>query len=184
MFKRHWIRLCEQLPSNRVRVRAWDLAGSLTGFDPDWTVGLLMSRDPDGFIFIEDVQRFRATPGEVERQIKATAALDGKKTTVVLPQDPGSAGKAQVSYLTRALQGYRVKCNRVSGDKETRAGPFASQCEHGNVMMLRAPWNEEVLGELCTFPNGRHDDIVDAASDAFNELAEARCGAGSLPMVW
>jgi predicted phage terminase large subunit-like protein len=184
MFKRHWIRSCEQLPPQRVKVRAWDLAGSITGFDPDWTVGVLMSRTPEGWLFIEDIQRFRATPGEVERQIKATALLDGKNTTVVLPQDPGSAGKAQVSYLARSLQGFRVKSNRATGDKETRAGPFASQCEHGNVLMLRAPWNEEMLAELCTFPNGRHDDIVDALSDAFNELAETRIGVSSIPMVW
>jgi predicted phage terminase large subunit-like protein len=184
MFKRHWIRSCEQLPPQRVKVRAWDLAGSITGFDPDWTVGVLMSRTPEGWLFIEDIQRFRATPGEVERQIKATALLDGRNTTVVLPQDPGSAGKAQVSYLARSLQGFRVKSNRATGDKETRAGPFASQCEHGNVLMLRAPWNEELLAEICTFPNGRHDDIVDALSDAFNELAETRVGVSSIPMVW
>lgn len=184
MFKRHWIRPCEMLPPHRVRVRAWDLAGSVTGFDPDWTVGVLMSKDRDGFVYIEDIQRFRATPGEVERQIKSTALLDGRNTVVVLPQDPGSAGKAQVLYLARSLQGYRVKFNRASGDKETRAGPFASQCEAGNVRMLRAAWNEEFLGELGTFPNGRHDDQVDAASDAFNELCETRAGASSLPMVW
>jgi predicted phage terminase large subunit-like protein len=184
MFKRHWVRPCEMLPPNRVRVRAWDLAGSVTGFDPDWTVGALLSRDREGFIYIEDIQRFRATSGEVERQIKATALLDGVNTKIVLPQDPGSAGKAQVNYLARSLMGYRIAKNRVSGDKETRAGPLASQCEAGNVRMLRAPWNEEFLGELGTFPNGRHDDQVDAVADAFNELCETRPGVSSLPMVW
>lgn len=184
LFKRHWFRACEMLPPGRIKVRAWDLAGSVTGFDPDWTVGALLSKDSEGFIYIEDIQRFRGTPGEVERQIKATAALDGRGVTVVLPQDPGSAGKHQVSYLARALQGFRVKPHRMTGDKETRAGPFASQAEAGNVLMLRAAWNEEFLGEAGTFPNGRHDDIIDACSDAFNELIGTRVSVGSLPMRW
>lgn len=184
MFKRHWLRPVDVLPKQRVRVRAWDIANSVTGYDPDWTVGVLMSRGEDGIIYIEDVVRFRATPGEVEREIKATAILDGRKTIICLPQDPGAAGKHQSSYLTRQLHGFIVKIHRPTGDKVTRAGPFASQCEASNVRYLRAPWNETFLGELANFPNARHDDQVDAASDAFNELADVRPGAGSMLMVW
>lgn len=184
MFKRHWLRPVDMLPKQRVRVRAWDIANSVTGYDPDWTVGVLMSRDEQGIIYIEDVVRFRATPGEVEREIKATAVLDGKKTIISLPQDPGAAGKHHSSYLARQLHGYIIKIHRPTGDKSTRAGPLASQCEAGNVRYLRAPWNETFLGELANFPNARHDDQVDAAADAFNELADVRPGAGSMLMVW
>jgi phage terminase large subunit-like protein len=40
----------------------------------------------------------------------------------------------------------------------------------GNVMMLRGPWNKPFLDELRMFPNGAHDDQVDALSRAFSEL--------------
>ena len=37
-------------------------------------------------------------------------------------------------------------------------------------MMLRAPWNDTLISEMRVFPNGSHDDQVDALSDAFDEL--------------
>lgn len=42
--------------------------------------------------------------------------------------------------------------------------------------MLRGDWNKAFIEELRNFPNGKHDDQVDAGSDAFNELNEARVG--------
>jgi len=40
---------------------------------------------------------------------------------------------------------------------------FAAQ----RIKILQAPWNEDFLRELENFPEGRHDDIVDALSGAF-----------------
>ena len=44
--------------------------------------------------------------------------------------------------------------------------------------MLRGDWNEEYLAELESFPDGSHDDMVDASSDAFNKLSEVRSWRG------
>ena len=70
----------------------------------------------------------------------------------------------------RMLAGWRVKAVPPSGSKETRAGGFASQAEAGNVLMVKAHWNQAFIDEMATFPLGTHDDQVDAASDAFNAL--------------
>ena len=51
--------------------------------------------------------------------------------------------------------------------------PAAAQAEAGNVRLLRGPWNEAFMDELCSFPAGSHDDQVDAFADALNELALA-----------
>jgi predicted phage terminase large subunit-like protein len=59
---------------------------------------------------------------------------------------------------------------RLSGSKITRAKPFRSQCEGGNVYLLRAEWNEKYITELCAFPAAKHDDQVDASSCAFNSV--------------
>lgn len=184
MFQRHWFKIVTELPERRVAVRAWDIAGSVSKYDPDWTVGVLMSRCDQGYFWIEDVVRFRATSHEVDRQMRACALLDGKKTRVTVPQDPGVAGKNHAQHMIRNLAGFYVKAIRPTGEKEVRARAFAAQCEVGNVRLLRAPWNNEFLNELCSFPNGRFDDQVDAASDAFNELAEVAPRVGSLPMRW
>ena len=97
------------------------------------------------------------------------AQRDGTTCRIRLPQDPGQAGKAQVAYLTKRLAGFTVTALPISGDKVTRAEPFAAQVNVGNVDMVRAEWNDRLLGELRVFPNGKNDDQVDALSDAFAE---------------
>ncbi len=175
MFKRAWFDIVDAVPAQATRVRRWDLAGTVpkAGSDPDWSVGLKMAVDPGGFFYIEDVVRDRASPAEVERMIKATASQDGLSVRILLSQDPGQAGKAQVSYLTRALAGYDVRSEPETGSKEVRAMPFAAQAEAGNVRLVRGDWNEAFLDEICVFPGaGAHDDQVDAGSGAFNALAK------------
>jgi predicted phage terminase large subunit-like protein len=117
-----------------------------------------------------DVARFRGGPEDVQAGIINTAALDGRGVRIRLPQDPGQAGVAQVLDLTKRLAGYTVASERPTGPKETRAAPFASQVNVGNVAMVRASWNAAFVDELRGFPSARHDDQVDAASDAFAEL--------------
>ena len=171
LFQRHWFKLAGAVPVGATRVRKWDLAGS-TAKGADWTVGVLMARDAKGFLYVENVVRKRLTPAGVEELIVNTAALDGRAVVIHLNEDPAQAGKFQAEYLVRALQGYRVLTERETGSKETRAGPFASQAEAGNVrVMADAPWLDVFLDELCTFPMGTHDYQVDAASGAFQYLA-------------
>ena len=156
-------------------VRAWDLAATAGhAGDPDWTVGIRLSRTPTGRYVIDDLVRLRGGPGAVEAAIRATAERDGKGVAIGLPQDPGQAGRAQIAYLTRQLAGFRVHGSPESGSKETRAMPVASQADAGNLALLRAPWNRTLLEELRDFPHGAKDDQVDALSRAFGMLADAQ----------
>jgi predicted phage terminase large subunit-like protein len=149
--------------------RAWDLAATAqTGTrDPDWTVGVKLTRTREGRYIVTDVARSRGGPDETEALIVNTAKMDGPAVTIGLPQDPGQAGKAQVLYLTRKLSGYRVESSPETGDKATRAGPVASQVNVGNVAMVRGAWNYTFRDELAAFPSGLKDDQVDALSRAF-----------------
>ncbi len=153
-------------------VRAWDLASTkqMGTTDPDWTVGVKMSRLGPGRFMVHDVVRLRGGPHEVLQAIKNTASQDGYETRIGIPQDPGQAGVAQVSHITGELMGYTVEAGRETGDKATRANPFASQVNAGNVFMVRGEWNRVYLDELRDFPSGVHDDMVDASSRAFQML--------------
>lgn len=177
MFKRAWFadRIVNAAPSGSKRIRAWDLAATQkkAGNNPDWTAGVRVSRSDDGAFYIEHVLRLQESPGAVEKTLKATAEADGIGVAVRLPQDPGQAGKAQAETLVRLLAGFDVKATSISGDKETRARPAAAQAEAGNVYIVRGDWNETFLDELCSFPTGAHDDMVDAFADALNGLALA-----------
>ena len=148
--------------------RAWDLASSRG--NGDYTAGVLMGIDALGRFWIVDMTRGQWSPDERNERMRQAAVLDGPMIPIRLPQDPGQAGKEQAQALTRMLAGYSVRAIPVSGDKQVRADPFAAQVNAGNVFIHRANWNSSFIEELRQFPSGRHDDIVDAAADAFNDL--------------
>jgi predicted phage terminase large subunit-like protein len=100
--------------------------------------------------------------------------MDGSEVTIRIPKDPGSSGKFQAYYLATQLQGFSVWTEPESVSKEARADLLAAQCEQGNVKLLKAPWNDKFVEELCAFPNGAHDDQVDAATAAFRALLRHR----------
>jgi predicted phage terminase large subunit-like protein len=153
-------------------VRAWDLAatGSTGQNNPDWTVGVKLARDNGGRYIILDVARIRGTAHQVEQLMINTAQKDGRNVIVAIPEDPGQAGKSQMSYLTRQLAGFHVVSSRETGSKATRAMPLASQVEAGNVSVVRADWSRALLDEMRDFPWGKKDDQVDALARAFTTL--------------
>lgn len=174
LFKRAWFaNPAKFLPWDDLElVRAWDLASaSDPSNDPDYTVGLLMGRHRDTqMLYVMDVIRGRFSPAEREIKILSTARVDGISCTVRIPQDPGGAGRFEAYHLVGLLQGFSVSTERENTSKENCADPFAAQCEHGWVKLVEAPWNAAFVDELCAFPNGAHDDQVDAASAAFRAL--------------
>ena len=161
------------VPPLKREVRAWDLAATAAGDgrDPDWTVGLKLGLTESGQYIVTHIVRFRAGPGEVADTIRAVAAQDGNAVLVALPQDPGQAGKQQVSWLTQRLAGFRVRASPETGAKITRATLPAAAVETGTLSLLRADWNRNFLDELRDFPHGRKDDQVDALSRAFSHLS-------------
>ena len=172
VIKRAWFEIVNAAPATGARVRSWDFAASEAkqGTDPDWSVGLRMLKASNGIFYIEDVQRERLSSLGVENMVKNTASQDGRGVTITIPQDPGQAGKAQAQQMVLKLATYVAKIILPTGDKETRAKAFAAQAEAGNVKLVKGAWNEAFLAECASFPTGAHDDQIDAAADAFNEL--------------
>lgn len=168
-FKPANIQIVDALPSGIKWVRGWDLASTVKKTS-DYTSSTKLGIK-DGITYIAEVHRFKGTPDEVEATIKQKAQLDGYDTITSLPQDPGQAGVYQKAALSRALSGFSFEFTPESGDKQTRASPFASQVNVGNVRILRGEWNEEFLKEMQLFPNGVHDDMIDSTSRAYNKAA-------------
>jgi predicted phage terminase large subunit-like protein len=133
-----------------------------------------MGRTRDNRYVVGNVVRLRGRPDKVEEAILETARLDTKRTRISMPRDPGQAGLAQELQLTKLLAGFPVAFSPESGDKETRAEPFAAQVNHGLVTMVRADSNAAYREELRAFPFAKYDDQVDASSRAFMALLEAK----------
>lgn len=158
-------------PEMKAQVRGWDLAS--TKGKGDFTVGVLVGLGEDGNYWILDVVRKQLATNERDEMIRVTSMVDGMEETIQrFPQDPGAAGKSLVASITRMLSGHRLRFKPISGDKTIRADPMSSQVNQGHFRMIKAEWNSILVDELKMFPNGRHDDIVDALADAFTTLAE------------
>jgi predicted phage terminase large subunit-like protein len=125
--------------------------------------------------YLLDVQRFRLDTGARDARMLATAEADGPEVMIVVPEDPGAAGIAQVRAWMQLLQGFHVKKARPTGSKSVRAGPLSSQVNAGMFRSLPGPWLADYLEELRTFP-GTHDDQVDASADAFVQVRARRQG--------
>ena len=150
MFKRAWFDVVDAAPASRRKVRRWDFAATESNGrgDPDWTVGLLLSESA-GVYYVEDIVRDRVSPAGVERMLKNTASQDGKQIKVRIPQDPGAAGKSSAAAQIKLLVGYDIRAELETGSKEVRANPVSAQAEAGNIKLVRAPWNDGFLEELC-----------------------------------
>lgn len=153
-------------------VRAWDLAATVAsgGNDPDWTVGVKLRLERPGQFLVLDVIRLRGTARQIEQAVLNAARLDGTAVHIGFPEDPGQAGKSQVSHYVGLLSGYHVVASRESGSKVIRAQPLSAQIEYGNLSIVRGDWNGVFLEELRSFPFANKDDQVDALVRAFTTL--------------
>lgn len=174
MFNRSWFPTVKVAPAGCKWCRGWDLAATASE-TAAFTAGVLIGRATDGRFYVADATRAQASPADVRRLIRNTADQDKtawQRVRQDLPQDPGQAGKAQAADLVSMLAGHDAHASPESGDKATRAEPFAAQAEAGNVSLVEGPWNKAFLDELEAFPMGKFKDQVDAASRSFNALAD------------
>ena len=168
-FKASWFNdnIVREVPVEAQRVRYWDKGATVDG---DFTVGVLLAKE-NGNFYVEDVERGRWTSHERNQHILRIAQADGGDVAVHVEQEPGSSGVDSVQEIIRLLAGFNVRADRVTGNKSVRAEPLAAQAEAGNVKIKRAAWNADYIDELTVFPNGLHDDQVDASSGAFQKVA-------------
>ncbi len=172
LFKRGSFNLIDVPPTDFLyRVRFWDFAMSEREH-ADYTAGVLMGMTTDERFVVLHVERFRAEWTDVLPRVIATARADG--TNVIV-------GMEQVAYQSRAVQqflssegmaGYAAFGQKPEGEKFVRALPFAARASQKLVDLVRGEWTDAFLDELVAFPQGAHDDQVDAAGGAYTKLVE------------
>jgi predicted phage terminase large subunit-like protein len=172
----------DAVPVEGQKARAWDKAATEGG--GDWTVGVRMHRADDGIFYIEDVVRGQWNTATRDRTIRQTAECDGMEIKQIGEQEPGSGGKESAENFIKLLSGFPVTNVIATNAKEIRADPFSSQVNAGNVKLIRGAWNKSFIEELRAFPNGQHDDQVDAASMAFNDLNNTTSSGADYFHTW
>ena len=173
LFKREWFsRVVDVAPQGLRWYRGYDLAVS-TKTSADYTASFRCALDrKTGDLYIADGFRKRIEFPEQRRYI-----VDRIRTERNTEHGIESAihGQAFVQELWREERLSRAAFRgvRVTTDKLTRALAWANRAEAGKVVLVRGPWINEFLDEVCAFPNARHDDQVDAVSLAV-QMMDAR----------
>ena len=157
------------------RCRSWDLAASddTFGDERDYTVGARMLKTPSDQYWIFDYERGQYG-NNLKQILKNTAARDGTSYTILI--EPGT-GNSQLLYdeYSKDLVGFAtVHSKPGTVTKEDRATPLANAIydRKVHVMITNNELRQIFLDELKAFPNGKHDDIVDAISYGYLWLKE------------
>jgi predicted phage terminase large subunit-like protein len=191
MFKEQWFRHRRKAaPYEAKRIRSWDRASSTTE-SACFTAGVLMAQDEKGNYYVEDVVHGKWEPDERNNVMRATALRDRSKygpsnePRIYVEAEGGSSGRDAWKGVARALDGFPVWEDRVTGKKDVRAEPWAAQLAAGNVYIVdngemegtgKATWdiNGFIREHLMFKPDvtssrlGRLKDVVDASSSAYN----------------
>lgn len=174
MFKIAKIKKYTELPPEVYRgCRYWDLAATephVGNKDPDWTAGAKLF-EYDGKYYLDDMRHLREDIGEVEKTLKQTAEWDGWQFPIHVEEEGGASGKGYINTLAKMLVGYIFHGNKKRTNKINAAVVVESAIDNGNFYIKDAPWNQTLINEFEVFPNGKHDDQVDAVSGAMQMLA-------------
>ena len=194
MFKEHYFN--RRLPAApyevQWRIRYWDRAATDQGGCA--TAGVLMSYK-EGIYYVEHCVHGHWEPDERNQRMRACALRDrnryGKyEPEIWVEREGGSSGRDAWKGVVRALEGFYVREDTVTGSKDRRAEPWSSQCAAGNVVVIDdGTWDVNgYIEEHCLFKPtpgkriGSRVDRVDASDGAFNIKVNARM-AGSLYVV-
>lgn len=145
----------------------------------DYVAYAVLGRDKSGNIYVLDVKRMR---GSFDQQIKfIKQAMDR--------WNPNTVGVESVGYQPVFIQqlsrdtNYAIFPVKVTRDKVTRFAPLEARYERHEVYHLRS-LPPEFEDELFAFPNGQHDDQVDAMSCAWAVLGKPIDQDGDIPGIF
>jgi len=163
----------ENVPLQRLRVivRFWDLAMS-SNAQSDYTVGVLMGMWNEQPVIL-DMIRAQLEWSSVTNLIVQTALTDGPRVRIGIESSFFHSQAVKELLRKPSLRGFSVQGVQVEGDKYIRALPFAARVNEGLCYIVRGNWNHDLIEEMRAFPSGRHDDIVDALSGAYNLLVSS-----------
>ena len=158
IFKREWFRDYTTVPSGLTVFQAWDLAISQKQ-SADYTAGVTIGIDKAQNVYVLDVVRGRWSFHEQQLRMKELAEQ----------WQPAAVGIETVAYQAAAFQEavrgslWAFEEVKPERDKVSRARFPAARAEAGTVYVRkRATWWDELESEIMAFPNGKHDDQVDA----------------------
>jgi len=151
----------------RATCHSWDFTFKESK-DSDYVVGTVWGADKSDFYLLD---RVRDRMGFTKSlQAAKDLARRWPNYSAILVEEKAN-GAAIIDVLKRELS--RIVPIIPKESKVARFEAVSPLFDAGNIWLPHpsiAPWVDEFLDELCTFPNGATDDQVDSASQALNWL--------------
>jgi predicted phage terminase large subunit-like protein len=173
MLKRHWWRYYVELPKKFDRIiQSWDL--SFKDSDgSDFVSGQVWGSVGADIYMLPDREYGRM---DFPATLEAIARLTKRnpRATTKLVEDKAN-GPAVIAMLRHKIGGI-IPIN-PKGSKQARVSAVTPLIEAGNVYLpspMLCPWIEDFIDECASFPNGAHDDQVDAMTQALQRFMYAR----------
>jgi predicted phage terminase large subunit-like protein len=148
-------------------VQSWDMAFK-DADSSDYVAGVTVGIK-DGVAYVLDVVRGRFDFPATVRAVQYAAARWPQASPRYV--EDKANGSAVLATLRGAVPG--LVAVEPHGGKLARAHAVAPVVAEGKVRVPRreaAPWVDALLGELTSFPQGAHDDQVDALTQALRPL--------------
>lgn len=160
MVRREWLRRYNQVPEEMQRIiQSWDTAIKAASHH-DASACVTMGETTNGY-YLLDVQVVRLEYPELKRCI-LQLAKDWQADTVLM--EDKASGQSLLQDL-RGEQEVSLIAIQPKGDKVMRMARASAALEAGKLWLPQeAPWVAAFEAELLAFPNGPHDDQVDALS--------------------
>jgi len=166
MVKREWFHYYQDRPQCERYLQAWDLTYKATG--TSYVVGQLWGVKQADFYLLDQVRgKFSFT--ETLQAIKSFSELYPWAIEKVI--EDAANGAAVVDTLKSEIPG--VIAIRPTSSKEARLTSVSALIESGHVWLpSSAPWVQDFVEEVVTFPNAANDDQVDTMTLALARLSQ------------
>jgi len=169
MLRRNWWKFYRVAPRFEEMIQTWDCAFKDEG-DTSYVVGQVWGRVGADKYLVDQVRDKMDLPATM----RAIYSLSNRwpNTRAKLIEDKAN-GTAVIQMLNRKIPG--LIPIEPAGGKIVRARAVSPEIESGNVYLPDpeiAPWVHDFIEECAAFPSGRHNDQVDAMTQALNWLAE------------
>jgi predicted phage terminase large subunit-like protein len=168
-----WFRRYDDVPRDGQMVFSIDTANK-AGLRNDWSVISVWRLSQQRF-YLEYIWRRRVEYPELRMQVIELAR--SLRPDTILIEDKG-AGIGLIQDLRADAEGFPIIAyDPGSVDKETRMRVQSAKIEGGQVFLPPdAPWLADFLGEVQRFPNGAHDDQIDAMSQLLDHASNRQPG--------
>lgn len=177
IFKREWWRWYRDTPRIHGVIQSWDTAfkaSESSDYSCCTTWGIM-----DAGYCLLDYWREKVEYPELKRTVNA---LGAKWSPFAMLVEDKASGQSLIQELQRDTK-WPILPVQVDKDKELRANLVTPLIEAGKVYLPEnAPWVQDYVDSLATFPNAAHDDDVDSTTQALSYFISTGGAVGEVGM--